>query len=145
MSVFLEKKGKNTASTSFNLDSASIIGNFQQYFQGLKDPRAKRRRVHPLMDIITIAILAVIAGAEGWEDIQEYGINKQEWLEQFLELPEGIPCPDTFRRVFERIKPKELEKCFQEWVRSLVERLGVEVVAIDGKTHRGSYDRVQQF
>jgi len=65
MSVFLEKKGKNTASTSFNLDSASIIGNFQQYFQGLKDPRAKRRRVHPLMDIITIAILAVIAGAEG--------------------------------------------------------------------------------
>jgi len=51
---------------------------------------------------------------KGWEDIQEYGINKQEWLQQFLELPEGIPSPDTFRRVFERIKPKELEKCFQK-------------------------------
>jgi predicted transposase YbfD/YdcC len=141
MPVFLEKKGKTTASTLFSLDSGSIIGNFQQYFQGLKDPRAKRRRLHPLIDIITIAILAVIAGAQGWEDIQEYGINKQEWLQQFLELPEGIPSPDTFRRVFERIKPKELEKCFQEWVQSLVEKLDVEVVAIDGKTHRGSYDR----
>jgi len=106
MPVFLEKKGKTTASTLFSLDSGSIIGNFQQYFQGLKDPRAKRRRLHPLIDIITIAILAVIAGAQGWEDIQEYGINKQEWLQQFLELPEGIPSPDTFRRVFERIKPE---------------------------------------
>ncbi len=59
-----------------------------------------------MIDIITIAILAVIAGAQGWEDIQEYGVNKQEWLQQFLELPEGIPSPDTFRRVFERIKPE---------------------------------------
>jgi hypothetical protein len=62
-------------------------------------------------------------------------------LETFLELPLGIPSPDTFRRVFEKINPKEFEQCFRQWVQSLVEKLGVEVVAIDGKTHRGSYDR----
>jgi predicted transposase YbfD/YdcC len=105
----------------------------------------ERTRWHKLTDIITIALLAVIAGANGWEDIEEYGLNKQEWLETFLELPNGIPSPDTFRRVFERINPKEFEQCFREWVQSLVEKLGVEVVAIDGKTHRGSYDRGNQL
>ncbi|BCL39960.1 ISAs1 family transposase [Nostoc sp. MS1] len=89
--------------------------------------------------------MAVIAGAEGWEDIEEYGISKQEWLKTFLQIPFGIPSPDTFRRVFERINPKEFEQCFREWVQSLIEKLGVEVVAIDGKTHRGSYDRESQL
>jgi predicted transposase YbfD/YdcC len=124
-----------------NLDSQNIISEFQQYFTGVKDPRVERKKLHLLSDIISIAVLAVIAGAEGWEDIEEYGLNKQAWLETFLELPFGIPSPDTFRRVFERINPKELEKSFQQWVQSLVEKLGLEVVAIDGKTHRGSYDR----
>ncbi len=101
--------------------------------------------MHSLTDIITISILAVIAGAEGWEDIEEYGINKQEWLETFLKLEFGIPSPDTFRRVFERINPKEFEQCFRIWVQSLVEKLGVEVVAIDGKSLKGSYDRKSQL
>jgi predicted transposase YbfD/YdcC len=101
--------------------------------------------LHSLTDIITISILAVIAGASGWEDIEEYGVNKKEWLETFLELPFGIPSPDTFRRVFERINPKEFEQCFQVWVQSLVEKLGVEVVAIDGKALKGSYDRKSQL
>ncbi|WP_416233494.1 transposase family protein [Anabaena sp. UHCC 0451] len=74
----------------------------------------KRTRLHLLTDIITISLLAFIAGAEGW-------------LETFLELPEEIPSPDTFRRVFERINPKEFEQCFRNWVQSLVEKLGVEV------------------
>ncbi|WP_375453042.1 ISAs1 family transposase [uncultured Nostoc sp.] len=118
---------------------------FQEYFTQIKDPRVERTRYHLLTDIIIIAILAVIAGAEGWEDIEEYGISKQEWLKTFLELPFGIPSPDTFRRVFERINPREFEQYFRQWVQSLVEKLGVEVVAIDGKTHRGSYDRESQL
>ena len=105
----------------------------------------ERTRLHALIDIITISILAVIAGAVGWEDIEEYGLNKKEWLATFLKLEFGIPSPDTFRRVFERINPKEFEQCFRVWVQSLVEKLGVEVVAIDGKALRGSYERESQL
>ncbi|BBD64685.1 transposase [Nostoc commune NIES-4072] len=142
---FENKKSKTKASFAPSIDSKDITTKFQEYFTQIKDPRVERTRYHLLTDIITIAILAVIAGASGWEDIEEYGINKQEWLKTFLQLPFGIPSPDTFRRVFERINPKEFEQCFREWVQSLIEKLGVEVVAIDGKTHRGSYDRESQL
>jgi predicted transposase YbfD/YdcC len=147
MSTGFEKKKKSKVETSCkpSVDSFEITSKFQEYFTQVKDPRAERRRWHLLTDIITIAILAVIAGAEGWEDIEEYGLNKKEWLETFLELPFGIPSPDTFRRVFERINPQEFEQCFRQWVQSLIEKLGVEVVAIDGKTHRGSYDRTSKL
>ncbi|MEH1789424.1 MAG: ISAs1 family transposase [Nostoc sp.] len=138
---FEKKKRKTKTSFAASVDSFDITSKFQEYFTEVKDPRVERTRYHLLTDIITIAILAVIAGAQGWEDIEEYGLNKQEWLKTFLELPFGIPSPDTFRRVFEKINPKEFEQCFRQWVQSLVEKLGVEVVAIDGKTHRGSYDR----
>lgn len=145
MPTGFEKKSKTETSFTPSVDSFDIISKFQEYFTEVKDPRAERTRWHLLTDIITISILAVIAGAQGWEDIEEYGLNKKEWLETFLELPEGIPSPDTFRRVFEKINPKEFEQCFRQWVQSLVEKLGVEVVAIDGKNHRGSYDRSSQL
>lgn len=142
---FEKNKRKTKISFATSIDSFDITSQFQEYFTQVKDPRVERTRWHSLTDIITIAILAVIAGAKGWEDIEEYGLNKKEWLETFLELPEGIPSPDTFRRVFEKINPKEFEQCFRQWVQSLVEKLGVEVVAIDGKNHRGSYDRASQL
>ena len=142
---FEKKKRKTKTSFAASVDSFDITSKFQEYFTELKDPRVERTRYHLLTDIITIAILAVIAGAEGWEDIEEYGISKQEWLKQFIQLPFAIPSPDTFRRVFERINPREFEQCFRQWVQSLVEKLGVEVVAIDGKNHRGSYDRESQL
>jgi DDE_Tnp_1-associated len=80
------------------------------------------------------AILSVIAGAKGWEDMENYGLSKYEWLEQFLKLPEGIPSADTFRRVFERIDAKVFEQCFRRWVESIVENTGAQVIPIDGKT-----------
>jgi len=141
MPTQVAKNKSKTGTVAANLDSQEITKEFGEYFQDIKDPRTQRTRVHALKDIITIAILAVIAGAKGWEDIEEYGINKQQWLSTFLELPAGIPSPDTFRRVFEKINPQELEQCFRLWVQSLIAQLGVEVVAIDGKTNRGSYDR----
>jgi predicted transposase YbfD/YdcC len=141
MPTGFEKKSKTETCFTGSVDSFDITSKFQEYFTQVKDPRVERTRWHLLTDIITISILAVIAGSQGWEDIEEYGLNKKEWLETFLKLPFGIPSPDTFRRVFERINPKEFEQCFRVWVQSLVEKLGVEVVAIDGKTHRGSYDR----
>ncbi len=79
----------------------------------------------------------------GWEDIENYGQSKQEWLEEFLELPHGIPSDDTFRRVFERIDPKALENGLTKWVQELIPTLEKEIVSIDGKCLRGSYDRNQ--
>jgi len=90
-----------------------------------------------------IGVLSVIAGGKGWEDMETYGLSKYDWLTEFLALPNGIPCPDTFRRVFERINPKVFEHCFQKWVQSIVETVGAQVIPIDGKTLKGSYDREQ--
>mgnify|MGYP001791686492 CR=1 FL=1 len=107
----------------------------------MEDPRVERTRVHLLTDILIIAILSVIAGAKGWEDMENYGESKYEWLSQFLVLPYGVPSADTFRRVFERINPKVFEGCFRCWVESIVEKTGAQVIPIDGKTLKGSYDR----
>jgi hypothetical protein len=89
------------------------------HFRDLKDPRVERTRAHQLIDIIAIAILAVMSGASGWEGMEDYGKNKQQWLVQFLELPNGIPSDDTFRRLFERLDPPEFQRGFQSWVSSL--------------------------
>ena len=83
----------------------------------------------------------MLAGGNGWEDMEIYGVSKQAWLSTFLALPNGIPSADTFRRVFERINPKQFEQCFEQWVNQLVNELGIQVIAIDGKNLRGSYDR----
>ena len=75
--------------------------------------------------------------------MENYGISKKEWLEEFLELPNGIPSDDTFRRVFQFIDPEALNRCFLGWVETIVNSMGGEVIPIDGKTIRGSYDRNQ--
>ncbi len=75
--------------------------------------------------------------------MENYGLSKYEWLEQFLALPEGIPSADTFRRVFERINPKVFERCFRHWVESVIESVGAQVIPIDGKTLKASYNRGQ--
>jgi len=117
----------------------SLVENFSD----IKDKRVERTKKHQLTDILIIAILAIIAGAKGWEDIENYGISKQKWLEEFLALPNGIPSDDTFRRVFEFIDPEALHRCFVRWVETLVTQMNGEIVPIDGKTLRSSYDRNQ--
>jgi predicted transposase YbfD/YdcC len=121
--------------------SAAAVGkHLMDFFCNIPDPRVARTRAHHLSDILMIAILAILAGAKGWEDIENYGDSKWPWLTQFLKLPNGIPCADTFRRVFERIDPVAFEKSFRAWVQTLVTSLGAQVIAIDGKTLKGSYD-----
>jgi predicted transposase YbfD/YdcC len=124
-------------------DIRRIQQSLVEYFADIEDPRVERTKKHQLTDILVIAILAIIAGAQGWEDIENYGISKQKWLEEFLALPNGIPSDDTFRRVFEFIDPEALHQCFVRWVKTLVTNMGGEIVPIDGKTLRGSYDRNQ--
>jgi predicted transposase YbfD/YdcC len=115
------------------------IVSLEEIFGKIADPRIDRTKLHKLIDIIIIAICAVICGAEGWEEIEEFGKEKQEWLENMLELPNGIPSHDTINRVFSKINPQEFERCFLEWVRSVTEKVS-GVIAIDGKTFRRSHD-----
>ena len=111
-----------------------------KHFANLTDPRRYNRR-HNLIDIITIAICAVICNADGFEHICELGQAKYEWFKEFLELPHGIPSADTFERVFARIDPQEFKTCFMEWVQAISQLTKGEVVAIDGKTLRRSHDQ----
>ncbi len=115
------------------------ITSLEECFGKIVDPRIDRTKLHKLIDIVIIAICAVICGAEGWEEIEQFGKEKQEWLENILELPNGIPSHDTISRVFSKINSEEFEKCFFTWVESLTERVS-GVVAIDGKTLRRSHD-----
>jgi len=101
-----------------------------------------RTKLHQLEDILLIAILAVICGAEGWVDIEAFGKAKEVWLKTFLALPNGIPSHDTFGRVFARIDPQQFEQCVLSWVHSLNEKIS-GVVASDGKTLRRSHDRAK--
>jgi predicted transposase YbfD/YdcC len=111
-----------------------------EHFSNINDPRIERRKLHKLIDIITISICAVICGADTWEDIELFGSSKHEWFKQFLELPNGIPSHDTFARVFARINPEQFQKSFISWIQSISKLTSQEIVAIDGKTLRGSYD-----
>jgi len=111
------------------------------HFADLEDPRVERTRRHQLIDIITISICAVICGADTWVDIESYGRSKYEWLKKILELPNGIPSHDTIARVFSRLKPEQFQKCFLSWIQSISCFNPGEVIAIDGKTLRHSYDR----
>ncbi len=122
----------------------AVTEQMHSLFSEIEDPRVKRTRAHLLTDILISGILSAIAGGKGWEDMENYGLSKLDWLGEFLALPNGIPCPDTFRRVFEKINPKVFERCFQKWVQSIVETLGAQVIPIDGKTLRGDYDREQK-
>lgn len=108
--------------------------SFHDHFASLTDPRCPNAR-HQLSDILVIAICAIICGAEGWEDIEEYGNAQAEWFEDVLDLPHGIPCDDTFRRVLSRLDPDELTQCFISWSEALSDMSGGDLVSIDGKPY----------
>ncbi len=116
-------------------------GSLLERFRTIDDPRIKRTRRHNLLDILAIAVCATICGAEGFTDYADYGRAKREWLSTFLELPNGIPSHDTFRRVFGMLNPKTFEACFLAWTAEIATSLTGQHIAIDGKTVRGSLDR----
>lgn len=112
--------------------------NFMGIFEQMPDPRVERTKLHLLSDIVFITIAAVISGAEGWNEIEEYAQTKKKWLEKILPLPNGIPSHDTFNRFFSRLDPKAFEGAFAEWVKNTALPAQGQVVSIDGKTMRGA-------
>lgn len=110
-------------------------------FSDLEDPRAdKHSSRHLLQDILLLTILGVICGADSWVAIERFGKSKEDWLKTFLKLPHGIPSHDTLGDFFARVNPKQLQQCFLNWINAIFSFSGGEIIAIDGKTLRGSYD-----
>lgn len=109
-----------------------------RYFRRLRDPRRRHLRRHLLIDILVIAIVAVICGANDWQQVATVARERRAWFETVLELPNGIPSHDTFERVFDRLDPQAFQACFRQWVAALAQVLGLGHIAIDGKTLRHS-------
>ncbi len=112
------------------------------HFAILQDPRIDRSKQHSLLDIVVIAFCAMLCGAEGWEDMEDFGKAKQDWLQERLdlELANGIPSDDTFRRLFARLDPEQFGRCFLSFAQSLHTYTQGEVIALDGKAVRHSFD-----
>ena len=111
----------------------------------IDDPRTQREPNHLLIDIVTIAILATLAGADNMTAVETYGKAKGAWLSTFLELPNGIPSHDTFSRVFNLIDPEQFNRFFERLIKHITDQLNIKLIHIDGKTLRGSYDREHQI
>jgi predicted transposase YbfD/YdcC len=114
--------------------------SLKESFKNLPEPRIEKKTDHKLIDIVIIAICAVISGAESWTEMEMFGQEKEEWLRQYLELPNGIPSHDCFRHLFIKLDAKAFERCFLEWIKGIREVLKREGISIDGKTIRHSYD-----
>jgi predicted transposase YbfD/YdcC len=116
-----------------------MANSILEHFADLPDPRRSQGKRHRLSDMIVIAVCAVICCADSWADVADFGEAKRKWFETFLDLPHGIPCPDTFERVFARLDPNAFERCFMSWTMALSGGSRGKLVAIDGKKIRRSF------
>ncbi len=114
--------------------------SFLQHFEAIEDPRIERCKRHELLDIILLAVSTVLSGDEGCEQIEGFGTHRLDWLRRYRPFEYGIPRHDTIARVICRLKPEEIERAFQSWMSCLIESTGSDVIAIDGKTARRSFD-----
>ena len=145
--VRVKSEGLEPSVRETRLETLTPPETWLDAFEELEDPRSESRSWHPLLSIIGLSLLAVLCGADHWEQIEVYARSKQHWLERFLDLPFGIPSHDTIERVFEHLDGDAFEASFQRWVQWLLEGCdeSVKLIALDGKTQRGSYDRADNL
>ncbi len=118
-----------------------LIASLSEHFGRLEDPREEELVEHKLLDMLVIAVCAVICGADTWVEVETFGKARQVWLESFLDLPHGIPSHDTFGRLFARLSSYQFQRCFASWIQAVFTVSSGQVIAIDGKTLRRLYDR----
>ena len=116
------------------------IASVESHFASLQDPRTGPAQRHNFIDILVIAICAIICGADGWVAVEAFGKAKYDWLSTFLQLPHGVPSHDTFTRVFRALNPQQFERCFFDWVKTVSQLTEGEIIPIDGKQLRRSHD-----
>lgn len=114
---------------------------FMEHFKNIEDPRITRHKLYSLDDMFFITLCAVICGCDSWVAISQFAKMKQSWFEQYLELENGVPSHDTFGRVFSLIDPQQFQDCFASWIKTVVRHVVGDIIAIDGKCLRGSYDK----
>jgi predicted transposase YbfD/YdcC len=112
--------------------------SIRHHFADLRDPRRRHGQRHRLLDVIVIALCAVIAGSNTWQEVETFAQRRRDWLARFLDLDNGVPCHDTFERVFDRLDPLALQRCLLSWLTALADGLRIGHIAIDGKTARRS-------
>jgi len=121
----------------------SSLTNLQQALAAVTDPRRDHTKHHELIDILMIAVCCLLCGGSGFAHMEQFGHAKRDWLRTFLALPNGIPSHDTFRRVFSLLAPQQFATAFLAWTQSLRAAVSAEIVALDGKTVRRSFDRAK--
>jgi len=136
----MSRKGKVPADTSKLREDVPLDTNFLDHFESIEDPRSQRNQLYTLSEILLVTLLAVICGAEGWQDVENYGKAKIDYLRKYLDYINGVPSDDTIRRLFRSINPDNFKVIFHEWVKSIANVVNAKVIAIDGKSNRRSYD-----
>jgi len=124
------------------------VESIGSYFESLSDPRHFRNRKHRLVDVVVISVCGILCGSDGPTAIHRWAQNRQDWLKQFLSLPNGIPSRDCIRRLLMALKPEAFQRCFQDWITHAIrndDSSPDRLIAIDGKTCRGSHDASQQL
>jgi predicted transposase YbfD/YdcC len=124
------------------------VESIGSYFESLSDPRHMRNRKHLLVDVVVIAVCGMVCGSDGPTAIHRWAENRQDWLAQFLSLPNGIPSRDCIRRLLIALKPEAFQKCFQDWITDAIQTDDSSpdlLIAIDGKTCRRSHDASQEL
>lgn len=137
----MQKSRSKQTFKGLTVNKTSFKTTLSTYFGNMDDPREQGKVQHKLIDIITIAVCAILCGANNWTGVETYGKEKEEWLRSFLELPNGIPSHDTFNNVFNKLSALSFQECFIKWAQGLREVIAGEIVSIDGKRLKRSYDR----
>ena len=123
------------------MGNKKYAGSFFEHFKIMNDPRQEGKVMHKLIDVLFIAVAATVCRCEDWEEIEEWAVGREEWLREHLELPNGIPSYYTFERVFNFIDPKQFGRIFSNWMKEVTGDTEDAVIAIDGKTMRGTAEK----
>lgn len=136
----MSRKGQVPKHESKIKDSAPLETNFLDQFESIDDPRLEKNQLYSVSEILLVTFLAVICGAEGWQDVENYGKAKINYLRNYIDYLNGIPSDDTIRRFFRAVDPDQFKQIFCRWIKSLANVVYAKVIAIDGKSSRRSYD-----